>query len=83
MVNIKEYYITVRSVTYAQKISDMLKNIGVKPKLMRSPKNLSVGGCGYAVYIKNGDIELMKEVALSNNFRVYVSENGNEYEEIR
>ena len=39
-----EYYITVRSVTYAQKISEILKKGGVRPKMVRRPRNLDVGG---------------------------------------
>lgn len=77
-----EYYITVRSVTYAQKISEILKKGGVRPKMVRRPRNLDVGGCGYAVMIRGGDPSFITEVAASHGFRIYATEDGKEFKEL-
>jgi len=80
--NMTEYYIMVRSVTYAQKISDTLNKCGVKTKTVRRPKNLAVGGCGYAVTVKSGQPALLTEIASSHGFRIYVTDDGKEFREL-
>ena len=47
-----EYYILVRSVTYAQKVSQLLDARGINNRIVRRPRGIQIGGCGYAVATK-------------------------------
>jgi len=49
-----EYYILVRSVTYAQKAAYVLGSRGIRNRVIRRPHGISVGGCGYAVRVAAG-----------------------------
>ena len=49
-------YITFRSVTYAQKAERILKKAGLECTLQRTPKELSVRGCGYCLRLRPGQI---------------------------
>ncbi|MBQ4048973.1 MAG: DUF3343 domain-containing protein [Clostridia bacterium] len=48
-------YIAVRSVTYAQKLIRLLGTHGIRARQTKSPKELTGGGCGHAVLVKDGD----------------------------
>lgn len=45
----KFYYITFRSVTFAQKGEQALKRQGINCALQRTPRELSHRGCGYCL----------------------------------
>lgn len=49
-------YITFRSVTYAQKAERILKKAGLECTLQRTPKELSVRGCGYCLGLHPGQV---------------------------
>ena len=49
-------YITFRSVTYAQKAERILKKAGLECTLQRTPKELSIRGCGYCLGLRPGQI---------------------------
>ena len=53
MVN---YYLTCRSLTYAQRSSRVLAMAGVRNTIVRTPANMSSEGCGYAVRIRAGQL---------------------------
>ena len=48
----KFYYITFRSVTFAQKAERALKRAGVDCVMQRTPKELSQRGCGYCLKLR-------------------------------
>ena len=50
-----ECYFTFRSITAAQRAERILLERGIRSKLLRSPKFLSIKGCGYALRIQNRD----------------------------
>lgn len=50
----KQAYITFRSVTFAQKAERILKKAGLECTMQRTPKELSVRGCGYCLRIRAG-----------------------------
>ena len=52
----KNYMITFRSVTYAQKGERVLKGAGIDCGLRRTPKALTGKECGYCLQIRPGDI---------------------------
>ena len=53
MVN---YYLTCRSLTYAQRSSRALAMAGVRNTIVRTPAGMSNEGCGYAVRIRAGQL---------------------------
>lgn len=52
----KNYIITFRSVTYAQKGERVLKRSGIDCFLRRTPKELTNKSCGYCLQLRPGDI---------------------------
>ncbi len=61
----KTYYITFRSVTFAQRGEQVLKEAGVRCGILRTPKWMEAQGCGYSLRVWAGDIhgilELLRE----------------------
>ena len=51
------YYITFRSVTYAQQGERLLKGSGIRCALQRTPRWMEEQGCGYALKIRAAAIE--------------------------
>ena len=51
----KQWLITFRSVTYAQKAERLLKKLGIACTLQRTPKELSSRGCGYCLRMQGTD----------------------------
>ena len=51
----KDYLITFRSVTFAQRGERALESVGVEGILQRTPKQLSERGCGYCLRIRGQD----------------------------
>ena len=51
----KTYYITFRSVTYAQQGERMLRQAGIDCALQRTPKWMEQRGCGYCLRVRPGD----------------------------
>lgn len=45
------YYLTCRSLTYAQRVSRALTAAGIRNMVVRTPQRMSREGCGYAVRI--------------------------------
>jgi len=52
----KYYYITFRSVTYAQKGERQLQKEGIRCTLLRTPKWMEQQGCGYCLRLWTSDI---------------------------
>ena len=52
----KFYYITFRSVTYAQRGEKVLSDAGVRCTLLRTPKWMEAQGCGYSLRLWTEDI---------------------------
>jgi len=52
----KFYYITFRSVTYAQRGEKILSQEGVRCTLLRTPKWMEVQGCGYSLRLWTDDV---------------------------
>ena len=52
----KFYYITFRSVTYAQRGEKVLNQGGIRCTLLRTPKWMEEQGCGYCLRLRTDDI---------------------------
>ena len=82
----KFYYITFRSVTFAQRGEQILNKAGIRCTLQRTPKWMETQGCGYSLRTWTADItssvELLRSEGISMR-KVYVQrENGTLEEEI-
>lgn len=61
-----DYYFTFRSITGAQRGEQLLMKRSVPCKLLRSPKFLSIKGCGYALKIRSAQF-----LTAANILRLY------------
>ena len=81
----KFYYITFRSVTYAQRGERLLQKGQIRCSLMRTPRWMEEQGCGYALKIWTKDIlpavELLREQGVTMR-RIYIQRGDGNLEEI-
>ena len=81
----KVYYITFRSVTFAQRGEQILQKSGIRAVLVRTPKWMESQGCGYSLRIRTGDIgpaiAMLREKTI-NFRRVYVQSGEGVLEEM-
>lgn len=64
----KRYYITFRSVTFAQRGERIFRGNGIRCMLRRTPKWMEEQGCGYSLLVDTRDIA--GAVALLNRNRI-------------
>lgn len=79
------YFITCRSLTYAQRSIKVLERGGITCYMLRTPKHIAREGCGYGVKlveknIQNG-LQLLKKADLSPR-QIFFSENGRDLKEV-
>lgn len=78
------YFITFRSVTYAQQGERVLKGNGVRCALQRTPRWMEEQGCGYALRVYAAEIEpvtaLLRERQIPTR-RVYLQKADGQLEE--
>ena len=79
------YYITFRSVTFAQRAEKLLNQQGYRVSLMRTPRWMEEQGCGYALKLWTNDIaaavRLLREGKVQLR-RVYVQLEDGQMEEV-
>ena len=51
----KFYYVTFRSVTFAQRGEQVMQKAGVRATLLRTPKWMEQQGCGYSLRLWSDD----------------------------
>ena len=56
------YYITFRSVTFAQRGEEILRRGGISSVLQRTPRWMEEQGCGYGLRLRTGNIYKSLEV---------------------
>lgn len=80
----KFYYITFRSVTYAQRGEQILQKEGIRCTLLRTPKWMEERGCGYCLRLwtdKVGPaVQLLRKAQVSLR-KVYVQNKEGQLEE--
>ena len=78
------YFITLRSVTFAQRAEKLLNQQGYRVNLMRTPRWMEEQGCGYALKLWTNDIaaavRLLRESKIQLR-RVYVQLEDGQMEE--
>ena len=79
------YYITFRSVTFAQRGEKLLARNNIRVSLMRTPRWMEEQGCGYALKIRSRDIAyplgLLREQKIQLR-RVYLQREDGSMEEL-
>lgn len=81
----KQYYITFRSVTFAQRAEAQMKKAGYRCALQRTPRWMEEQGCGYALRIWVRDLEAVLEIMRVENIplrRVYLQGKDGVLEEV-
>lgn len=79
------YFITFRSVTYAQRGEQILSRAGIRCALMRTPKWMEAQGCGYSLRIRTDDVGSAVAVLRENKAlmrKVYVQREDGALEEM-
>ena len=80
------YFITFRSVTFAQRAEKLLNQRGYRVSLMRTPRWMEEQGCGYALKIWTGEIltavKLLREARIQLR-KVYAQGDEGELEEVQ
>ena len=76
----KFYYITFRSVTFAQRGEKVLEGAGVRCSLQRTPKWMEEQGCGYSVRVRCQDVpaavQLLRDAEVPFRKVYLLRENG-------
>ena len=81
----KFYYITFRSVTFAQRAEQVLTGAQVRCSLQRTPRWMEAQGCGYALRIWAQEPDTAVELLRQNKIpmrRLYLQGIGGELEEM-
>ncbi len=81
----KFYYITFRSVTYAQRGEKLMRREGLHCSLLRTPKWMETQGCGYSLQLWATEAERAAALLRENGIpyrKVYVQRTGGELEEM-
>lgn len=81
----KFYYITFRSVTFAQRGEQVLNKAGIRCTLQRTPRWMESQGCGYSLRIWTADVtasvKLLREERVSMR-KVYIQRGDGTLEEM-
>lgn len=80
------YYITFRSVTFAQRGEKLLASRNLRVNLMRTPRWMEEQGCGYALKLWTNDIssavQMLRESRIQLR-RVYAQLEDGRMEEVK
>lgn len=80
------YYITFRSVTFAQRGEKLLQQKNNRVNLMRTPRWMEEQGCGYALKLWTGEISGIVRLLRENRIqlrKVYVQREDGAMEEVK
>jgi len=80
----KFYYVTFRSVTYAQRGERVLGNAGLRCTLLRTPRWMEEQGCGYCLRIWTQDIHRAVSILRSHQLplrKIYIQARDGQLEE--
>ena len=58
----KTYFVTFRSVTFAQRGESVLQKAGIGCKLQRTPRWMEAQGCGYCLRLNVKDVAAAMEL---------------------
>jgi hypothetical protein len=79
------YYITFRSVTFAQRGEKLLSRQNFRVSLLRTPRWMEEQGCGYALKLWSGDlpaaVQLLQDARIQLR-RIYAQREDGHLEEV-
>ena len=81
----KTYFVTFRSVTFAQRAERLLQKQNLRAGVMRTPRWMEEQGCGYALKLWTQDISAVVVLLRENQIllrRVYRQQEDGNLEEI-
>ncbi len=70
------FYITFRSITYAQRAQNHLDRRGIRTYLLRTPRAMAKNGCGYSLRTANGEAAAYLQEAGLPYQRLWTVKNG-------
>ena len=79
------YYITFRSVTFAQRGENLLSQKNIRVNLMRTPRWMEEQGCGYALKLWTNDIRFPVKLLRDSKIqlrKIYVQREDGTMEEV-
>ena len=82
----KEFLITFRSVTYAQRGERALKSAGVRCTLQRTPRWMEEQGCGYCLRLRAKELTPAAELLIREGIpfrKLYEGDAQGKLEELR
>lgn len=80
------FFITFRSVTFAQRAEKVLNQRGLRVTLMRTPRWMEEQGCGYALKLWTEEILPVVQLLRGNRIqmrKVYIQHDSGEMEEVK
>ena len=81
----KFYYVTFRSVTFAQRGEQVLTKAGIHCTLLRTPKWMEAQGCSYSLRLWTGNLAEVMDVLRKNRVMlrsVYIQQPDGTLEEL-
>lgn len=81
----RSYFITFRSVTFAQRGESVLRRAGIDCSMQRTPRWMEEQGCGYCIRVRERNMPRAVELLRGKqvNFRrMYLQLPGGETEEV-
>ena len=82
----KEYFVTFRSITFAQRGQNVLRSAGVPVQLQRTPRWMEEKGCGYSLRVRRAQFRTAQEILLQSGAsfqKVYTQMPDGNWEEVR
>ncbi len=79
------YYITFRSVTFAQRAERLLKQNGIRCSIRRTPRWMEDQGCGYYLQVRQVDVDTALDLIQEHRIaykKLYVKAEGCEIQEV-
>lgn len=81
----KFYYITFRSVTFAQRGEKLMQKHGIRCTLQRTPRWMEEQGCGYSLRLWTTEVNRGVEILRENGIpmrKVYIQRGDGNLEEL-
>ena len=79
------YLILCRSLTYAQRTASLLERAGISAHILRTPKQISLHGCGHSVKISQRNLNAALSVLHRSGAgtpEIYLTEGDGSYREV-
>ena len=82
----KTYFVTFRSITFAQRGESILRKAGMDSTLQRTPRWMEAQGCGYCLKLNEWDINQAAALLQQKQIpfrKIYLRQENGETKEVR